>query len=84
MVEAFASEQGCNCGFIPAPSLELPSLQYDKAFTDEIGHSGTWNGEALEDFAVRTVTTRTILPTHTRNRCVTYFASAPPISPCGI
>ncbi|KAH9026103.1 hypothetical protein EDB84DRAFT_1563839 [Lactarius hengduanensis] len=58
------ANRAVNCVFIPAPSLELPSLQYDKAFTDEIGHSGTWNGEALEDFAVRTVTTVRSLSRH--------------------
>ena len=29
-------------------------MQDVKAFTDEIGRSGTWNGEALEGFVVRT------------------------------
>jgi tRNA ligase len=50
VLEAFAREWG----FIPTPSLELPSVQEVKAFTDEVGRSGTWNGEALEGFVVRT------------------------------
>ena len=29
-------------------------MQEVKAFTDEVGRSGTWNGEALEGFVVRT------------------------------
>ena len=50
MLAAFAREWG----FIPTPSLELPSVQDVKTFTEEIGRSGTWNGEALEGFVVRT------------------------------
>jgi tRNA ligase len=50
VLEAFAREWG----FIPTPSLELPSVQGVEAFTDEVGRSGTWNGEAFEGFVVRT------------------------------
>ena len=50
VLDAFAREWG----FIPTPSLELSSVQEVKAFTDEVGRSGTWNGEALEGFVVRT------------------------------
>ncbi|KAI9453840.1 RNA ligase-domain-containing protein [Lactarius psammicola] len=49
VVEAFA----CEWGFIPTPSLELSSVQDVKTFTEEIGRNGTWNGEALEGFVVR-------------------------------
>jgi tRNA ligase len=45
-------------GFIPTPSFELPSVQDVKTFTDEIGRNGTWNGEALEGFVVRTTVVR--------------------------
>ena len=41
-------------GIRTAPSLELPSVQQVKSFTEEVGCSGKWNGEALEDFVVRT------------------------------
>ena len=35
-------------------SHKLPSISEVKAFTEEIGRSGKWNGEALEGFVVRT------------------------------
>ena len=50
MLGAFAREWG----FISTPSLELPSVQEVRTFTEEIGRSGKWNGEALEGFVVRT------------------------------
>ena len=50
VLDAFAREWG----FIPTPSLELPSVQQVKSFTEEVGRSGKWNGEALEGFVVRT------------------------------
>ena len=50
VLEAFAREWG----FISTLSFELPSLQEVKAFTEEVGRSGKWNGEALEGFVVRT------------------------------
>jgi tRNA ligase len=50
VVEAFAREWG----FIVTLSHELQSIPEVKAFTDEIGSSGKWNGEALEGFVVRT------------------------------
>ncbi|KAH9965570.1 RNA ligase-domain-containing protein [Lactifluus volemus] len=50
VVEAFAREWG----FIVTLSHELRSIPAVKAFTDEIGSSGKWNGEALEGFVVRT------------------------------
>lgn len=50
ILDAFAREWG----FIPTPSLELPSVQEVKSFTEEVGRSGKWNGEALEGFVVRT------------------------------
>ncbi|KAH9025091.1 RNA ligase-domain-containing protein [Lactarius pseudohatsudake] len=48
VVEAFAREWA----IIPTPSLELPSVQDVKTFTEEIGRNGTWNGKALEGFVV--------------------------------
>jgi tRNA ligase len=50
VLDAFAREWG----FIPTPSFELPSVQEVRTFTDEVGRSGKWNGEALEGFVVRT------------------------------
>ncbi|KAF8257890.1 RNA ligase-domain-containing protein [Lactarius quietus] len=50
VLDAFAREWG----FIPTPSFELPSVHEVRTFTDEVGRSGTWNGEALEGFVVRT------------------------------
>ena len=50
MLDAFAREWG----FIPTPSFELPSVQQVKSFTEEVGRSEKWNGEALEGFVVRT------------------------------
>ncbi|TCD71017.1 hypothetical protein EIP91_000515 [Steccherinum ochraceum] len=50
VVDAFAREWG----FIPTKSTVLPSIAEVKSFTEEIGKSGEWNGEALEGFVVRT------------------------------
>ncbi|KAI0250856.1 RNA ligase-domain-containing protein [Lactifluus subvellereus] len=50
VVGAFAREWG----FIVTPSFELRSIPEVKAFTEEIGRSGRWNGDALEGFVVRT------------------------------
>jgi tRNA ligase len=50
IVDEFAREWG----FIVTASYELPSVSEVKAFTEEIGRSGKWNGEALEGFVVRT------------------------------
>jgi len=50
VVDAFAREWG----FIATLSLELESAQGVKDFTDEVGRTGKWNGEALEGFVVRT------------------------------
>ena len=50
MVDEFAREWG----FIVTVSHELPSIPQVRAFTEEIGRSGKWNGEALEGFVVRT------------------------------
>ena len=44
ILDAFAREWG----FIPTPSLELPSVHQVKSFTEEVGRSGEWSGEALE------------------------------------
>ena len=41
-------------GFIVTISHELPSISQVRAFTEEIGRTGKWNGEALEGFVVRT------------------------------
>lgn len=50
MVDEFSREWG----FIVTVSHELPSIAKVRAFTEEIGRSGRWNGEALEGFVVRT------------------------------
>ena len=50
MVGAFAREWG----FIVTTSLELRSISEVKAFTEETGRSGKWNGDAIEGFVVRT------------------------------
>lgn len=50
VVDAFAREWG----FIPTPSTVLKTIPEVKAFTDETGRTGKWNGEALEGFVVRT------------------------------
>ena len=50
VVDKFAREWG----FIATASYELPSISKVKSFTEEIGRSGKWNGEALEGFVVRT------------------------------
>ncbi|KAI0311399.1 RNA ligase-domain-containing protein [Amylostereum chailletii] len=50
VVDAFAHEWG----FIRTASLELGSVDAVRAFTEEIGRTGKWNGEAVEGFVVRT------------------------------
>jgi tRNA ligase len=50
VVDEFAREWG----FIVTISYELPSISQVKEFTEEIGRTGKWNGEALEGFVVRT------------------------------
>ena len=62
VLDAFAREWG----FIPTPSFELPSVQEVRTFTDEVGRSGTWNGEALEGFVVRT-TVRVAAPANLKD-----------------
>ncbi|KAH6902658.1 RNA ligase-domain-containing protein [Coprinopsis sp. MPI-PUGE-AT-0042] len=49
-VDAFASEWG----FIRTPTIVLDSIEEVHSFTDEVGRSGKWNGEAVEGFVVRT------------------------------
>jgi tRNA ligase len=49
-VDAFAAEWG----FITTMTTTINSIDEVKAFTDEIGKTGKWNGEALEGFVVRT------------------------------
>ena len=74
VLDAFAREWG----FIPTPSLELPSLQEVRAFTDEVGRSGTWNGEALEGFVVRTTVRSSSEPSSgPTDRCATPDARPP-------
>ncbi|KAG2003763.1 RNA ligase [Coprinopsis cinerea AmutBmut pab1-1] len=51
-VDAFAAEWG----FIRTPTLSLPSIKAVKEFTEECSKTGTWNGEAVEGFVVRTTT----------------------------
>ncbi|KAL4068638.1 RNA ligase-domain-containing protein [Scleroderma yunnanense] len=49
-VDAFADEWG----FIKTMTLVLGSIPEVKKFTDKIAKTGTWNGEPLEGFVVRT------------------------------
>lgn len=41
-------------GFIATPSIVLDTIPEVKAFTEEIAKAGSWNGEAVEGFVVRT------------------------------
>ncbi|KAI0366072.1 hypothetical protein BV20DRAFT_1097607 [Pilatotrama ljubarskyi] len=50
VVDAFAKEWG----FIQTPSTVLYTVDKVRSFTEEIGRTGKWNGEALEGFVVRT------------------------------
>ncbi|KAN0059649.1 tRNA ligase [Thecaphora frezii] len=49
-VDAFAREWG----FIPTRYMELGSLAKLHELTDRIGTTGTWDGEAIEGFVIRT------------------------------
>ncbi|EMD34614.1 hypothetical protein CERSUDRAFT_116777 [Gelatoporia subvermispora B] len=49
-VDEFAEEWG----FIQTPSTVLKTVPEVKAFTEAVGKSGKWKGEALEGFVVRT------------------------------
>ncbi|EAU83033.1 RNA ligase [Coprinopsis cinerea okayama7 len=57
-VDAFAAEWG----FIRTPTLSLPSIKAVKEFTEECSKTGTWNGEAVEGFVVRTTTSSSSPP----------------------
>lgn len=50
IVDAFAEEWG----FITTKSIVLNSIPEVKAFTDDKGKTGSWNGEPIEGFVVRT------------------------------
>ena len=50
VVDSFAREYG----FIVTPSTELQTISEVKVFTEEIGKTGKWRGQALEGFVVRT------------------------------
>ncbi|KAI0938363.1 hypothetical protein AcV5_000059 [Taiwanofungus camphoratus] len=50
VVDSFAREWG----FITTPSTVLETIPEVKDFTEQVGKSGKWNGEALEGFVVRT------------------------------
>ncbi|KAH7910961.1 RNA ligase-domain-containing protein [Hygrophoropsis aurantiaca] len=50
IIDAFADEWG----FIKTATVMLDTISEVKSFTDEISKTGTWNGEALEGFVVRT------------------------------
>ncbi|KAI0674682.1 RNA ligase-domain-containing protein [Trametes maxima] len=54
VVDAFAKEWG----FIVTHSTVLKTIPEVRAFTEEIGRTGKWNGEALEGFVVRTHVTQ--------------------------
>ncbi|CEL61453.1 hypothetical protein RSOLAG1IB_10035 [Rhizoctonia solani AG-1 IB] len=49
-VVAFAEEWG----LITTPAIVLDTIEEVKKFTDEVAKAGTWNGEAVEGFVVRT------------------------------
>ena len=49
-VDAFADEWG----FIKTVYITLDTIPQVRAFTDEIRKTGTWQGEALEGFVIRT------------------------------
>ncbi|KAF8181125.1 RNA ligase-domain-containing protein [Mycena galopus ATCC 62051] len=49
-VDAFAEEWG----FIRTASVVLGSVDEVRTFTDKCGETGSWNGEAVEGFVVRT------------------------------
>ncbi|KAF7291694.1 tRNA ligase [Mycena chlorophos] len=49
-VDAFAEEWG----FIKTASMELPNIKAVREFTDECGKTGSWNGQPIEGFVVRT------------------------------
>ncbi|KAH9930453.1 RNA ligase-domain-containing protein [Epithele typhae] len=50
VVDAFAQ----TWGFIVTASTVLPTIPAVKSFTEEISRAGSWNGEPLEGFVVRT------------------------------
>lgn len=50
VVDAFARDWG----FIVTQSTELQTVPEVKAFTEEVGRTGQWRGQALEGFVVRT------------------------------
>ncbi|KAJ7481011.1 RNA ligase-domain-containing protein [Mycena galericulata] len=49
-VDAFAAEWG----FIQTASTELPTIAAVRAFTTEVGKTGSWNGVPVEGFVIRT------------------------------
>ena len=49
-VDAFADEWG----FIKTRSVSFQSISEVKAFTDDVGTTGQWDGQAVEGFVVRT------------------------------
>ncbi|KAF8320353.1 hypothetical protein DL93DRAFT_2073938 [Clavulina sp. PMI_390] len=54
-VELFAEE----FGFIKTATLTMDTIAEVRTFTDEVGESGTWRGEAVEGFVVRCKVTDT-------------------------
>ena len=67
-VDAFAREWG----FLPTRWIEIGSLKDVEEFTDRIGTSGSWNGEPIEGFVIRT---------HMPNVPVASEAVSPPYAP---
>ncbi len=64
VVESFAREWG----FIVTPSITLDTIPEVKSFTEEIGKTGVWNGEALEGFVVRThIGPSSVSPNHSKS-----------------
>ncbi|KDQ53731.1 hypothetical protein JAAARDRAFT_182862 [Jaapia argillacea MUCL 33604] len=62
-VNAFAREWG----FIETPSTELKSIPEVKKFTEEVAETGSWGGEAIEGFVVRTHVTEPPTKGNTNN-----------------
>lgn len=72
-VEVFAREWG----MIPTRYLTLGSMAEVQEFTDRVGTTGEWQGEAIEGFVVRTRIPRDALPADTKEQGV----AAPPYAP---
>lgn len=72
-VEKFALDWG----FIPTRYITLQSMQEVKEFTDRVGTTGEWQGEAIEGFVVRTRIPADAVESSTKEEGI----AAPPYSP---